>query len=456
MYSAPYGYPNATTAGPIFNGAPPQGAPPNQPQHMMYNTQQFPMPGQGAFSAGPNPALMGGGVGPAGMMQNAGMPHMAANGQMAFQAPFTSSPYAAGIPSSSAPQPQLPANFMMPGQMAAYQMNAGLPNQQPMMQQRMLPAQHNPAGISVSTPQRQFNPSQGTPTGSMPSQQQQFSTPQAQGTPQSQTPTTAQHPSASAATPQTPTFATDQGQPQANGTSAGSTPQSPATESRDKERMAVLLEINQELLYESIQLVNSRNELKKEQVTVDASGTKNGDVDYAEEERLANLDYNQCMRRLQANLTYMFALADRKGKAQLPPSPAYLTPPPLNLQLKLKLPPSTPDDPVDKPADPIADRNERDQMLKNLYKRLQALYPGVDPRKEPAAQPAGAKLGAVNPGAPAGAKGQNGQASASTPVGGQGSNQNSPAPTPGQSHGTPQMANAAAPGLLQQGQFSGL
>lgn len=89
MYSAPYGYQNAA-AGPIFNGAPPQQAAhmqpnpsPNQQQQMMYNSQQFPMPGQpGAFPTGPNPALMGGGAaGSAGMMQNPGMPHMAPNGQ---------------------------------------------------------------------------------------------------------------------------------------------------------------------------------------------------------------------------------------------------------------------------------------------------------------------------------------------------------------------------------------
>jgi len=73
----------------------------------------------------------------------------------------------------------------------------------------------------------------------------------------------------------------------------GSTPQSPATDPRDRERFAILLEINQELLYESIQLVNSRNELKKEQAAAEASGVKNGDIDYAEEERLANMDYNQ-------------------------------------------------------------------------------------------------------------------------------------------------------------------
>lgn len=214
---------------------------------------------------------------------------------VSFQPPFTSSSYGAGIPSSAGPQPQLPANFMMAGQMAQYQMNAGLPPQQSMMQ-RMLPAQQNPA-MSVSTPQRSFNPQapQGTPTSSMPPQQPQFSTPQQQGTPQSQTPTTAQHPPASTvATPQTPTFPTDQAlQQQVNGTSTVSTPQSPAAESRDKERFTVLLEINQELLYESIQLVNSRNELKKEQAAEAGTAPKNPDIDYVEEEKIANQDYNQ-------------------------------------------------------------------------------------------------------------------------------------------------------------------
>ncbi|KAK3307520.1 uncharacterized protein B0T15DRAFT_181202 [Chaetomium strumarium] len=454
MYSAPYGYANAA-GGQIFNGAPPHGAhlqpgpSPNQQQQMMYNTQQFPLAGQpGAFPAGPNPAMMGG-AGSAGMMQNAGMPHMAANGQMAFQTPFTTSPYVGSIPSSAAPQPQLPANFMMAGQMPSYQMSAGLPNQQPMMQRMM---QQNAGAMPVSTPQRQFNAPQGTPTSSMPPHQQHIlSTPQPQGTPQSQTPTTAQPPptSVSAATPQTPTFPTENGQQQ-SGTASVSVPQSPASEARDRERFAVLLEINQELLYESIVLVNSRNELKKEQAAAESEGKKT-DVDYAEEERVANLDYNQCMRRLQANLSYMYAVAERKVKPA-PASPGYLTAPPFNLQLKIRLPPNNPDDPIDQPADPMADRVERDQVIKNLYKKLQALYPGIDPRKEPVAQPAGARPGA-NPSA-GGMKppGQNGQAS-NPAGGGQGSNHNSPAPTPGaaqQGQGTPQMMNAVAPGLQQQ------
>ncbi len=85
MYSAQYGFPNA--AGPAYNGAPQQnshlqrGPGPNQPQQMMFNPQQFPMGAQGPFPGAPN---MMPGPGPAGMMQNAAMPHVAANGQSKF------------------------------------------------------------------------------------------------------------------------------------------------------------------------------------------------------------------------------------------------------------------------------------------------------------------------------------------------------------------------------------
>jgi hypothetical protein len=99
MYAPGYGFPNAVP--PTFNnGAPPPnqnphphmqpGSVPAQPgQQMMYNPQQFAAMGaQGPFVPGPNQAMMPG-AGPAGMMQNAGMPHMAANGQ-SKSAPFSS------------------------------------------------------------------------------------------------------------------------------------------------------------------------------------------------------------------------------------------------------------------------------------------------------------------------------------------------------------------------------
>lgn len=71
-----------------------------------------------------------------------------------------------------------------------------------------------------------------------------------------------------------------------------STPQSPATESREQEKFAVLFDINQELLYESICLMNSRAELKKGQASAETGGGKS-EVDFAEEEKLLSHDYNQ-------------------------------------------------------------------------------------------------------------------------------------------------------------------
>lgn len=88
------------------------------------------------------------------------------------------------------------------------------------------------------------------------------------------------------------------------------------------------------------------------------------------------------MRRLQANLSYMAALADRKPEVKVPPCPAYLSAPPLNMTLKLKAPAVGPDGAENK-IDPVADREERDRSIKELYSRLQAAFPAFDPKKEP-------------------------------------------------------------------------
>ena len=148
------------------------------------------------------------------------------------------------------------------------------------------------------------------------------------------------------------------------------------------------------------------------------------------------------MRRLQANLTYLAALADRKTSASAPACPAYLTPPPLNLSIKMRAAAPAPGEATETPSDPTADRLERDKVIKELYRRLQAVFPGIDPKKEPASQMGGPRP-AGQPGQ-GGGKGTNGQMSA-----GPGSAHGSPAPGPPMNK-TPQMANAAAP--FMQGQ----
>jgi len=92
---------------------------------------------------------------------------------------------------------------------------------------------------------------------------------------------------------------------------------------------------------------------------------------------------NRCLRRLNANLQFLAGLADRKNK--LPPCPAILSSPPLNLTLEIRAQPDGPDESADQQKiEPAADRHERDKQLKELYKKLQMLFPGIDPKKEPA------------------------------------------------------------------------
>jgi hypothetical protein len=65
------------------------------------------------------------------------------------------------------------------------------------------------------------------------------------------------------------------------------TPLSPAGESRDQERFALLLDINHELLYESIQLQTTQQEIKKE---LEGSAPDRKPTD---EESLLQADYLQ-------------------------------------------------------------------------------------------------------------------------------------------------------------------
>ncbi|KAK7748619.1 hypothetical protein SLS53_000640 [Cytospora paraplurivora] len=170
----------------------------------------------------------------------------------------------------------------------------------------------------------------------------------------------------SIATPQTPTFPpTGQG-PVVNG---NATPLSPTSQARGQERISLLLEINQELLYEAVHLKHSLDEIENEKGQT------------PEQQRKEEKD--------AANLAYLASLADRKAPTQ--PAPAYLSPPPLNLKLKLRPIAPTPD--AEK-VDGSADREERENIIKEQYQKLQALFPGVDPNKVPIIRPQ------QNPGAP--------------------------------------------------------
>jgi hypothetical protein len=107
------------------------------------------------------------------------------------------------------------------------------------------------------------------------------------------------------------------------------------------------------------------------------------------------------MRRLQGNLAYLAAIADRSHKpsSQIPPHPAVMSAPPLTLRSK-KDPASSPSTETKtenaaeekklEESESSGDRENRIEILKDQYKRLQALFPGVDPKQDVQAQSASA------------------------------------------------------------------
>ena len=126
----------------------------------------------------------------------------------------------------------------------------------------------------------------------------------------------------------------------------------------------------------------------------------------------------------------MAALADRKPSVPVPPYPAYLSAPSLNLAINIRSQIPSQDGP-DKKVDAKADRDDRDKSLKELYKKLQGLFPNIDPRKEPAFQMGNSRAAAQAQ------QGQQGQAQKSGQMGNQGS--------PPAAQKTPQMANMSGP-----------
>ncbi|CAK7275403.1 hypothetical protein SEPCBS119000_006676 [Sporothrix epigloea] len=198
-------------------------------------------------------------------------------------------------------------------------------------------------------------------------------------------------------TPHTPTIPSG---PLQNGTVVGAgavvqnPPLSPGSEFREKELFSILLNINQELLFESIHLRNTQISLRKEHAAeagADEQGVEHADL-FSEEEKLIKSDYFQCMKRLQSNLGYLATLADRKVTAAAAKGPNFLSAPTLNLNIRLRATPPAADINAGAalPEDPNSDREARAQYIRELYSKLQKLYPGIDYTKEPAfaSQPA--------------------------------------------------------------------
>ena len=116
--------------------------------------------------------------------------------------------------------------------------------------------------------------------------------------------------------------------------------QSPQSQQRERARVTVLLDINTALLQEVISLQNkgmagpmsNLSQQSPSSPTSAAADTalNNSPTTETSKGKPASPEFNDCMRRLQANLSYLATIADAKKKSSgsLPAGPAILIPPP--------------------------------------------------------------------------------------------------------------------------------
>ncbi|KAF2834984.1 hypothetical protein M501DRAFT_1008780 [Patellaria atrata CBS 101060] len=103
-------------------------------------------------------------------------------------------------------------------------------------------------------------------------------------------------------------------------------PLSPKSQAREKDRVTLLLNINKELFHEILRLQEQgkAGSVGQQQQQTKDDGNKSPGVNKA-----ASQEYIDCMRRLQANLSYLAAHAERsyKPNPNIPPGPAIMTAP---------------------------------------------------------------------------------------------------------------------------------
>ena len=114
---------------------------------------------------------------------------------------------------------------------------------------------------------------------------------------------------------------------------------SPQSQQREKARVTVLLEINTALLQEVVSLqakgmAGSQSSTTQQSPNSPTSATdsalNNSPTTDGSKGKPPSQEYQDCMRRLQANLAYLASMADAKKKTAgpLPAGPAIMIPPP--------------------------------------------------------------------------------------------------------------------------------
>ncbi|KAF2088579.1 hypothetical protein K490DRAFT_39421 [Saccharata proteae CBS 121410] len=140
-------------------------------------------------------------------------------------------------------------------------------------------------------------------------------------------------------------------------------PASPGAQNRERERVSLLLEINRELLQEILKL----QEQGKGGVV--SQPAPNQDPQNPAEAKQASKEYIDCMRRLQANLSWLATSAERSHKPNqvIPPGPAIMAAP------------------------------QQPQVLMEMYNKLQTMFPGWKGQLPKTGQSPGRQPGPPNP-----------------------------------------------------------
>ncbi|KAI9674185.1 MAG: hypothetical protein M1817_002003 [Caeruleum heppii] len=320
-----------------FYGVP--GAPQFAPNHQPYPYAGEVPAGMAMGMVGGMPMAMGipnGGVPPSGPMMHAGMQqqqhqhHQHQQQQLHQQQQHN----------------QMAAHHNQYGN-AGYAQAIHTPTTTP-MQAHPQAAFHPPATVSPAKRNSPHGPPQGPPPpgpSHHPSQQQSHPSQQQQPPRHMPNSAPAQPQSGPSSTP------SDNGPP--GGRPNQQPPLSPASREQEKERITLLLTINGELLQETVKL-REQGKAGTPAPTPGPKGDGKEDKDVADGEispvkKPPQPEFIDCMRRLQANLAYLAAIADRSHKpaSHIPPAPAIMSPP------------------------------ENRPALAELYKKLAALFPGV-------------------------------------------------------------------------------
>lgn len=113
---------------------------------------------------------------------------------------------------------------------------------------------------------------------------------------------------------------------------------SPQSQQREKARVSVLLEINTALLQEVVSLQSkgmagsqsSTQQPPNSPTSATDNALNNSPTTDGSKGKPPSQEYQDCMRRLQANLAYLASMADAKKKTTgaLPAGPAIMIPPP--------------------------------------------------------------------------------------------------------------------------------